>query len=160
MDNTPVIKVDVMSYAGKWYSLYSIPSFMDKHWRETTETYVIHPDGYFAVFTTYKLPGEDEQKYVRSKLFVVKGTHNAELKAQFVWPLKVDYWIIELAEDYSYAVVGHPKCKHLFIMSRKPGLPKLLLEEIIGRCALKGYDTSRLISQQHKAPVQKGQPQS
>lgn len=160
MDNTPVNKVDIMSYAGKWYSLYSIPSFMDKDWRETTETYVIHPDGYYAVFTTYKLPGGDEQKYVRSKLFVVKGTNNAELKAQFVWPFKVDYWIIELADDYSYVVIGHPKHKHLFIMSRKPGLQKELLEEIMERCLAKGYDTSRLVSQQHRTIVLKEQPYS
>jgi len=158
MDNTPVEKVDIMSYAGKWYSLYSIPTFMDRHWRETTETYVIHPDGYYAVFTNYKVIGDDERKYIRSKLFVVRGTNNAQLKAQFVWPVKVDYWVIELAEDYSYVVVGHPKKKHLFIMARKPVLPGELLEEIIERCAARGYDTSKLVSQQHRVPVQKGQP--
>jgi apolipoprotein D and lipocalin family protein len=156
MDNTPVEKVDIMSYAGKWYSLYSIPTFMDKKWRETTETYVIHPDGYYAVFSTYKVAGEDDPKYVRSKLFVVRGTNNAELKAQFVWPVKVDYWVIELAEDYSYVVVGHPKHKFLFIMARKPELPEELLHEIIERCQAKGYDTSKLTSQEHKPMVQKG----
>jgi apolipoprotein D and lipocalin family protein len=156
MDNTPVEKVDIMSYAGKWYLLYSIPTFMDKTWRETTETYVIHPDGYYAVFTTYKTAGENEQKYIRSKLFVVRGTNNAELKAQFVWPVKVDYWVIELAEDYSYVVVGHPKHKYLFIMSRRPDLPEDLLEGIIERCHAKGYDTSKLVSQEHKVPAYKG----
>ena len=155
MDNTPVEKVDIMSYAGKWYSLYSVPTYMDKHWRETTETYVIHPDGYYAVFTTYKTIGDDVQKYVRSKLFVVKGSNNAEMKAQFVWPVKADYWVIELAEDYSYAVVGHPKHKYLFIMSRKPFLPAELLKEVIERCASKGYDTSKLVSQDHPVPAQK-----
>lgn len=156
MDNTPVEKVDIMSYAGKWYVLYSIPTFMDKSWRETTETYVIHPDGYYAVFTTYKTAGDEQPKYIRSKLFVVRGTNNAELKAQFVWPVKVDYWIVELAEDYSYVVVGHPKHKHLFIMSRKPVLSQELLEEVMERCQAKGYDTARLVSQGHRPTVQKG----
>jgi apolipoprotein D and lipocalin family protein len=155
LENKPVEKVDIMSYAGKWYSLYSIPTFMDKNWHETTETYVIHPDGYYAVFTTYKLPGEEETKYIRSKLIVVRGTSNAQLKAQFVWPLKVDYWVIELAEDYSYVVVGHPKHKHLSIMCRKPEMPKELLDEILGRCQEKGYDTSKLVSQEHKPVAQK-----
>lgn len=149
MDNKPVQKVDIMSYAGKWYSLYSIPTFMDKHWRQTTETYVIHPDGYYAVFTTYKILGQDKQKYIRSKLFVVRGTGNAEFKAQFLWPFKVDYWVIELADDYSYVVVGHPRQKYLFIMSRKQELDKSLLEEIIARCAEKGYETAQLVSQEH-----------
>ena len=149
MDNLPVEKVDIMSYAGKWYSLWSIPTFRDKHWRQRTETYVIHPDGYYAVFTTYKVVGEDETKYTRSKLVVVRDTRNAIYKAQFVWPLKVDYWVIELAEDYSYVVVGHPKHKSLFIMSRRPVLSEELTISIIQRCKEKGYDTSKLVSQEH-----------
>lgn len=150
MDNMPVEKVDVLSFAGKWFSLLSIPTFMDTHWRQTTMTYVIHPDGYYAVFTTYKVVGEDKQKYMRSKLFTVRGTGNAEYKAQYVWPFKVDYWVIELPEDYSYVVVGHPDHKFLFIMARKPVLPKDLLDEIISRCKAKGYDTTKLVSQEHK----------
>nr|WP_199077272.1 lipocalin family protein [Pedobacter sp. ASV19] len=150
MDNIPVEKVDVLSYAGKWYSLCSIPTFLDKHWRQTIETYVIHPDGYYAVFTTYKVIGEQKQKYIRSKLFAVKGTGNAIYKAQFVWPFKVDYWVIELAEDYSYVVIGHPKHKYLFIMARKPQLEDQLLSDIIARCKEKGYDTTKLVSQEHK----------
>lgn len=150
MDNLPVEKVDVMSYAGKWFSLYSIPTFRDKHWRQATETYVIHPDGYYAVFTTHKIVGEEKQKYIRSKLFVVRGTKNAILKAQHVWPFKIDYWIIELAEDYSYAVIGHPKCKYLSILSRKSAMEAELLTGIIDRCHEKGYDTSKLVSQEHE----------
>ncbi len=160
LDNKPVEKVDIMSYAGKWYSLHIIPTYMNKNWHETTETYVIHPDGYYAVFTTYKTGSDDEPKYVRSKLIVVRGTSNAKLKAQFIWPLKVDYWIIELAEDYSYVVVGHPKHKYLSIMARKPELPKKLLGEIIDRCREKGYDTSKLVSQEHKPPALKGHAHS
>jgi apolipoprotein D and lipocalin family protein len=149
MENRPVQKVDIVSYAGKWYSLYSIPTVLDKNWKETTETYVIHPDGYYAVFSTYKLMSGEERKYIRSKLFVVRGTGNAELKAQFIWPIKTDYWVIELAEDYSYVVVGHPKHKFLCIMSRKPFMDESLLSEIIDRCHQKGYDTSNLVYQDH-----------
>lgn len=151
MDNQPVQRVDIMAYAGKWYSLYSIPTFMDKHWRQKIETYVIHPDGYYAVFTTYSIVGEQKRKYIRSKLFVVRGTCNAVFKAQLVWPFKVDYLVIELAEDYSYVVVGHPKHERLYIMSRKPEMEKELLDEIIDRCNKKGYDTSKLVFQEHKA---------
>lgn len=155
MDNTPVEKVDIMSYAGKWYSLYSIPSYMERQRKETTETYVIHPDGYYAVFTSFRVPGEKELRYERSKLFVVRGTGNAEMKAQFVWPVRVDYWIIEMDEDYSYAVIGHPRNKHLCIMSRRPELDESLLHDILERCAAKGYDTSKLVSQEHRPLAQK-----
>ncbi|WP_316793577.1 lipocalin family protein [Pedobacter frigoris] len=151
MDNVPVQKVDIMAYAGKWFSLYSIPGFLDKDWKQTIQTYVIHPDGYYAAFTTYRVPGEEKQKYVRSKLAVVRGTGNAKMKAQIIWPFKMDYWVIELAADYSYTVVGHPKHKHLFIMARKPEIDEALLVAIIERCHEKGYDTAKLVSQEHKS---------
>lgn len=154
MDNIPVQRVDIMAYAGKWYSLYSIPTFMDKHWHQKIETYVIHPDGYYAVFSTYNMVGTEKRKYIRSKLFVIRGTGNAVFKAQLIWPFKVSYWVIELAEDYSYVVVGHPKHKNLSIMSRKPELPKDLLRDIVNRCREKGYDTSKLVSQGHKEVIQ------
>jgi len=56
---------------------------------------------------------------------------------------------VELADDYSYAVVGHPKHRHLSILSRKPGMADKLLAEIIDRCEQRGYDTSKLVSQEH-----------
>lgn len=150
MDNTPVEKVDIMAYAGKWFVITALPGTVHQNWKDTTETYVIHPDGYYAVFTTYKVSGDPSQRYVRSKLFVVRGSGNAEMKSQFVWPVRMDYWIIELAEDYSYSVVGHPKHKQLSILSRKPNLDPELLAEIVERCRLKGYHTAELCSQQHQ----------
>ncbi|MEN3010918.1 MAG: lipocalin family protein, partial [Candidatus Bipolaricaulaceae bacterium] len=33
-----------------------------------------------------------------------------------------DYWMIELAPDYSYAVVGHPTRRYGWILSRTPKL--------------------------------------
>jgi len=35
----------------------------------------------------------------------------------FVWG---DYWIIALAPDYSYAVIGEPARKYLWVLSRTP----------------------------------------
>ena len=151
MENEPVRKVDIMTYAGRWYLLYGMPGLMTENWRQRIETYVIHPDGYYAVFTTYKLQGQDEQKYNRSKLFVVRGSGNAKMKLQEFWPFKSDYWIIELADDYSYAVVGHPKHKQLSILSRIPGITTELLTGIIDRCHERGYDTTKLVSQEHKS---------
>ena len=155
MENVPVHQVDILSFAGKWYSLYSFPTMMTRTWQQTTETYIIHPDGYYAVFTTYHIPEDLERRFVRSKLFVVPGTRNTKFKSQYIWPIKSDYWVVELGEDYSYAVIGHPKHKCLNIMSRKPGLPAQLLSDIKQRCHLKGYDVSRLVSQQHIAAVGK-----
>lgn len=153
LPNTPVEKVDGNDYSGTWYSLYSIPTMYDKGSRETTGKYTWNAKGnYFDVVTSYKNPGNDEVHSVESKVYQVPGTNSAKMKAQFVWPFKVDYWVIELAADYSYVVVGHPEHKLLFIMSRQKTLDRKTYSEIVTRCKARGYDISKLTSQQHKQP--------
>lgn len=148
--NIPVNKLDLKKYAGTWYSLYSIPTIFDKGSRETTTKYTLNKAGYYDVLTTYKKPG-DEKVYSRnSKMFPSTEKDNGELQAQFIWPIKVDYWIIELADDYSYVVVGHPDHKFLFIMSRNQRMPKQTYDEIVARCKAKGYEVAKLTSQQHQ----------
>ncbi|MBK0381173.1 lipocalin family protein [Mucilaginibacter segetis] len=148
--NKPVDSVDLHRFAGKWYSLYSIPTYFDKGTRETTTTYNWNAKKeYYNVVTTYKKGNDPGVHSVNSKLFQVEGTHNAEMKAQFLWPYKVDYWVIELADDYSYVVVGHPDHKYLFIMSRTPSIDKNLLQHIISRCKAMGYPVEKLVSQKH-----------
>jgi apolipoprotein D and lipocalin family protein len=147
--NKPVDKVDIKRFAGTWYSLYSIPTMFDKGSRETTTTYTWNADkAYYDVLTKCKKE-DGSDKSVRSKLFQVGGTNNAEMKAQFLWPFKVDYWVIALADDYSYVVVGHPDHKFLFIMSRKPSISKKTYDELVAKCKAMGYPVEKLVSQKH-----------
>lgn len=147
--NVPVDRVDLKKYSGTWYSLYSIPTMFDKGSRKTTGKYTWNKKGYFDVVTTAQDSESGTSKTVNSKVFPVPGTNNSQLKAQFVWPIKIDYWIIELATDYSYVVVGHPDHKFLFIMSRKKTIEPTLYNAIVSRCKQKGYDVSKLASQMH-----------
>jgi apolipoprotein D and lipocalin family protein len=149
MPNKAVDKVDLSRYAGKWYSLYSIPTMFDKGTRETTTTYTLNKDGYYNVLTTAKKKDDAELQVYKSKLFPIAEQHNAEMKAQFVWPFKVDYWVIDVAPDYSYVVVGHPDHKFLFIMSRKPTVDKKLYEGLVAKCKAMGYPVEKLTSQYH-----------
>jgi len=148
MPNKTVERVDLKHFSGTWYCLYSIPTLFDKGSREMTTHYTLNKDGYYDVFTTCKKDNDPELHTFKSKLFAVPGTNNAQLKAQFIWPIKVDYWVIDLADDYSYVVVGHPDHRFLFIMARKPAMDNALYEQIITRCKAMGYPVENLVSQQ------------
>jgi apolipoprotein D and lipocalin family protein len=149
IENQPVKLIEYAAYAGKWYSLYSIPTLFDKNWRQTIENYTLVEDEHFDVLTTYHKHVKPEESSVRSKLFFDEHKPDGDMKAQFVWPFKAGYWVIELADDYSYVVVGHPDKKFLFIMAREPKMDPTLLKDIIERCRQMGYDTGSLVSQEH-----------
>ena len=69
---------------------------------------------------------------------------NAKLKVWFFWPFKGNYWIIELDDDYQWVVVGEPKRKYLWLLSRSPSMDEALYQEITARLPQKGYEPGRL----------------
>jgi apolipoprotein D and lipocalin family protein len=149
-DNNPVPEIDPQRFSGKWYSLTSIPTFLDKDWIETIEHYTPREGG-FDVHTTYRRDGETKQREISSKLFFPKKGPDGALKAQFFWPIKVPYSIIAFAPDGSWMVGGSPDKKMLFILARRPSLPAKLMAEILARCRELGYATEKLRSQRHAA---------
>ena len=140
-----VARVDLQRYMGKWYEIAAFPQRFQKGCHCTTAEYELTDKGYVRVINTCRLdsPG-GKVKRAKGKAFVVKGSNNAKLRVQFFWPFRGDYWIIDLAADYGYAVVGAPNRKYLWILSRTPRLDEGLYRDIVKRIEAKGFDPSRL----------------
>ena len=137
-----VKSVDLEKYAGLWYEYASFPARFQKGCTNTTAEYKLSPKGYVIVIN--KCTREKDRTGIEGKAFVVPNSGNAKLKVQFFWPFRGDYWILELADDYSWAAVGNPRRNYLWILSRTPSMDENLYNEITSRVAAKGFDISRL----------------
>lgn len=89
-------------------------------------------------------PTEREQRQ-KGTAWVVDSTTNAKLKVSFFWPFSGDYWIIDLGQNYDYAVIGHPQRTYLWILSRSEEMEEYLYNEILVRLKAQKYDTTKLI---------------
>lgn len=137
--------VDLKKYAGKWYEIASFPQRFQKGCNCTTAEYTPTDKGYVIVENRCNKDSiNGKQSYIKGKAFVVENSGNAKLKVQFFWPFRGKYWIIELADDYSYAVVGHPNRKYLWILSRTPSINDTTYQQIISRLKEKGFDVSKI----------------
>ena len=140
-----VSKVDLERYSGKWYEIASFPQRFQKGCQSTTAAYTLNNKGYLIVENCCNRNSVNgKQSYIRGRAFVDKNSGNAKLKVQFFWPLRAKYWIIDLADDYSYAVVSHPNKKYLWILSRTPKMNEQTYGQILGRLKEKGFDLSKL----------------
>lgn len=139
--------VDLNKYTGRWYEIASYPARFQEGCRCTTAEYRLAPGkNYIHVINRcvkFK-NGKSKISIARGKAFVVKGSNNAKLKVQFFWPFRGDYYIIGLADDYSWAVVGHPKHTYLWILSRFSYMTSDTYSMILDLIKQKGYDTSLL----------------
>jgi apolipoprotein D and lipocalin family protein len=140
-----VKNVDLARYAGKWYEISSFPQFFQKGCHCTTADYTYSDRGYLIVENRCNKDSiHGKQTYIKGKAFVVENSGNAKLDLQFFWPFTSKYWIIDLAEDYSYSVVSEPDKEYLWILSRKPKIDNAVYLQIISRLKSKGFDLSKL----------------
>ena len=137
--------VDLQKYSGKWFEIASFPQQFQKGCHCTTSEYTISEKVYVIVENRCNRDSiNGKQSYIKGKAFADKNTGNAKLKVQFFWPFRAKYWIIDLANDYSYAVVSNPNKKYLWILSRTPKMDIEIYQQIIKRLMEKGFDLTKL----------------
>ena len=56
-----------------------------------------------------------------------------------------EYWIIELGEYYSYAVVTNSQRSSLFILNRRPTIDDATYQDIIDRLSRNGFDPEQIV---------------
>lgn len=147
-----VHEVNLNKYAGKWYEIASYPQPFQKGCYCTTAEYTPTDKGYIVVENRCnKGSVNGKESYIKGKAFIDENSGNAKLRVQFFWPFKGKYWIIDLADDYSYAVVSHPNKKYLWILSRTPDMSDKVYQQILVKLLEKGFDINKLqLTQQRR----------
>lgn len=148
----PVAQVDLNRYVGTWYEIARFSNrFQDKCVANVTAQYIKRADGDIDVINRCKkVDGSIDEAKGRARIEDSKS--NAKLQVLFApewlsWVpfLWADYWVIDLADDYSAAVVGGPSRDYLWILSRQPQMSMETYEALVNRATVQGYDTSKLI---------------
>ena len=149
--------VDLVRYAGTWYEIARLPNRFQKECvSDVTATYSLLGDGQILVVNRCRTAsGEIKEAEGKARR---KGEDAPTSKLQvrfapailsflpFVW---ADYWVIDLAEDYRYAVVGGPSREYLWILARSPELAGETYEGITRRLRQQGYDPALLVRTNH-----------
>lgn len=151
--------VDLNRYVGDWYEIASIPQrFQEDCVADVMAQYSLVDNEMIKVMNSC-LTDNGERKKVEGRAVVVDQNSNAKLKVTFVKIFKWifafggDYWIIQLPEDYRYAVIGHPTRTYGWILSRAPFLADADLKEIEAKLKKQGYDTCRWLTTKQKGGI-------
>jgi apolipoprotein D and lipocalin family protein len=147
--------VDLDRYAGDWFEIARFPNrFQRQCLGDVRASYARRPDGRLDVVNRCRTAsGRTEARGIAR---IVDEHSFARLKVRFapawlsflplVWG---DYWIIGLAPDYSWAVVGEPGRNYLWILARVPRLDEESLAAARAAARASGYDLERLVQTSH-----------
>lgn len=137
--------VDLKRYVGVWYEIARLPNRFEKDCAaNVTATYTQRSDGKIEVINECQ-KSNNVMKRSKGTAKVVANSGNAKLKVTFFWPFSGDYWVLDLGQNYEYAVVGEPSRKYLWILSRTPQMDDELYQQLLSRAAAQGFDTKSVI---------------
>jgi apolipoprotein D and lipocalin family protein len=148
----PAKAVELNRYLGRWYELARYENRFEKGCEAVTADYSLRDDGRIRVLNScHKGAVDGPLETAEGKAHVVEGSNNAKLRVSFFGPFYGDYWVLDRAEDYSWAIVGEPSGRYLWILTRQPVPSEKHATKLIARAQALGYDTSLLYRPKHVA---------
>ncbi|MFL2530439.1 MAG: lipocalin family protein [Porticoccaceae bacterium] len=146
--------VDIQRFMGDWFVIANIPTFLEKDAYNPLESYRLDDDGSIATTFSFNAGAMDgEKKVYKPRGFIANTETNAEWGMQFLWPIKADYRIVYLDEDYQHTVIGRNNLDYVWIMARQPKISKKMMKELTQFVASLGYDSSLLELAPHQMPL-------
>lgn len=150
-----VDKVELDRYLGVWYEIARKPMVFQKVCdRDVSAVYTLNENGNITV--NNRCVGADGAKQQSiGEAFVQNAPFNSKLKVSFLpeairWlPVgRGDYWVLKVDEDYQTVLVGEPRRKYMWVLSRSAHPDLDVVEEYLSYAKSVGYDLSDIIHTQ------------
>lgn len=141
----PVTGFQLEQYLGTWYEIARLPHSFEEGLSSVTAEYSVREDGGVKVVNRGFDAQNEKWEEAEGKAYFVKDASTGYLKVSFFGPFYASYIIIELDEEYRYAMVSGPDREYLWILSRTPKLRDSTLNALVDRAEELGFDTDKLI---------------
>jgi apolipoprotein D and lipocalin family protein len=154
VDTTTVDQLDLERYLGTWYEVARFPHSFEKGLVGVTASYSLRDDGKIRVINqgfVGKLDGT--VKKAEGKAKIPDPGNPARLKVSFFLFFYGDYYVLELDDNYGWAMIGSSSPNYFWILSRKPQMEPEIYQMLLDRAEKRGYDLSRLIKVEQPASV-------
>lgn len=136
-------------YLGKWYEIARFDYKFEKNMDNVTANYSQNPDGTIKVQNRgYDYVKKQWKESVGEARFV-KDASEARLKVSFFKPIWAGYNVIDVDDDYQYALVVGNSTKYIWILSRTTEIPESIKQRFLEKARKIGYNTGDLIWVKH-----------
>ena len=144
--NPPVVQnFDVDNYLGNWYEIARLPNRFEKNLTHVTATYSQAQKSKIIVLNKGYHTKKKKWKEAEGKARFASRKDVGHLKVSFFGPFYADYFVLDIDQNYQYALVGGNSPHYLWILARNPELEQTILDRLIKKAQSLGYKTEDLI---------------
>ena len=142
----PTKFVDVDRYVGRYYEIARYENIFERDCEGVSADYRKLPDGMIEIINICRegaADGREKKAFGRAKL--VAGSGNAKFKVSFFGPLFLgDYWVLDRADDYKWAIVSDRSGKFLWILHRQATPSRAETASLVAKAKALGFNTAML----------------
>lgn len=140
-----VPQVDLQRFMGDWYVVAHRPTALEKTVFNAVESYRLNSDGTIDTTYTFNQGAVDGKvKKYSMKGIVMNTATNAEWAMQFAGPMKADYKIVYLDDNYQEAIIGRDQRDYVWILTRSPNISSTDFDALLSRVRNMGYELNNL----------------
>lgn len=130
---------------GAWYVIANVPYFAERGNVASRDVYALDKDSRIQTTYVYRKTLDGEEKTTTSVVTVVPGTDNSRWVVRFFGLFHTDYWILDIAPDYSWALIGQPDHKLGWVLARSQEMNDPTYQSLLEKFRGFGYDTTTFV---------------
>ena len=139
-----VAPVDLERFMGTWYVVANVPYFFENGKVATRDVYRLRPDGRIDNDFVFKKAFDEPDRTWNGVSTIVEGSGGREWTVQFIWPFSTRMQVLEVAPDYSTALLATPDRKLAWVFSREALVDEATLSALATRIATHGVERAAL----------------
>lgn len=141
----PLKNFEPERFMGLWYEIARMPLSYEKDMHYVTAEYSMQENGSMRVVNMgYNEKKKRWQKAIGKAVFV-NETDEASMKIAFLGPFYSGYNVVDMDEEYKYALVFGRNLDYMWILSRETTIPEEIERRFLEKANDMGYDLYRLI---------------
>lgn len=150
-----IVPFNLEKYLGTWYEIARMDFRFERDLNNVTATYSLNKDGTVKVNNQGYNYLTKEWKQAIGKAKLAGKPDEAKLKVSFFGPFYSPYNVIELDEEYKYALVVGKNLKYIWILSREKTIPEEIKQKYLQKAEKLGFNTSIFVWTEHNTDNQK-----
>jgi apolipoprotein D and lipocalin family protein len=135
---------DKERYLGKWNEVARLPNLIEKDLRDLTEEYSLNEDGTIKVVTRAFNPVKNKAVEATGTIKFKGSETRGQLEVAYFLPIYLDYNILDMDENYNYALVSGRGMGYLWLISRESSMPEEMKQRFLQKATGLGFDISKL----------------
>lgn len=129
----PNAPIDLQRFMGTWYVIGRVPNFVERGHVASVNEYALRDDHKVAITYRYRNGFSEPQQEIRARASVDPDSGNHGWRTWFYRVVPTHSRVLEVAPDYSWALIGYPGREMAWIFARRPDMDKTLYKELAER---------------------------